>query len=288
MKLRCREREIDFPRRPLVMGIVNINDDSFSWDGTLDAEAALGRARMMLGHGADIIDVGAESARTNREPISEEEEASRLRPFLEPWNDLVVSSESRDDVQLWPPLLSVNTWRTAVARQALAYGADLLNDISGLPDPRNAELCAETGAALVIMHTVGDPKVDHTSEQWDDVMGAMEEFFEEKMKVALAAGLAEEQIVIDPGIEFAKQRDDNLTVFRDLERLSRFGRPVLLPVSRKKVIGEVLGIRNPAERDAGTVACIAAGVQRGAQVFRVHDVEAAASSIKTLEAVRNG
>ena len=270
------------------MGIVNINDDSFSGDGTLDPVVALAQARSMIQNGADIIDVGAESARTNREPISVEEEVARLRPFLEHWNELVASTEPRDRDQLWRPLLSVNPWRPEGAREALTGGAELLNDISGLPDPVNADVCAEFGAALVIMHTVGTPKVDHTSERWDDVMKAMEDFFGEKLRMAREAGLNEEQVIIDPGIEFAKQRDDNLTVYRELDRLSQFKRPVLLPVSRKKIVAEVLGIGNPAERDAGTMACIAAGMERGAQIFRVHDVEAAANSVKVLEAVLSG
>jgi dihydropteroate synthase len=157
--------------------------------------------------------------------------------------------------------------------------------MGGLPDDRNARLCAAAGASLLIMHSVGEPKVPHFHQRWQDVMGAMEGFFEEKIALALAAGLPRQALLLDPGIDFAKQRDDNLRVFRELGRLRRFGCPVMVPVSRKTVIGEVLGIADPRERDAGTVACIAAVVNRGAQMVRVHDVRAAWQVVKVLAAI---
>ncbi len=166
--------------------------------------------------------------------------------------------------------------------QVLPLGGDILNDLSALPTARNAELCARHGAALLIMHSVGQPKVPHTHVAYPDVMAALDEFFEEKMRMAIAAGVRENQIILDPGIDFAKQREDNLRIYRDLEKLHRFGRPVLLPVSRKTVIGEVLGLKDPNERDAGTIACVAAGMKRGAQIFRVHNVVAAAQAVKVL------
>ncbi len=162
---------------------------------------------------------------------------------------------------------------------------ELLNDMGGLPDDLNARLCAEHGAALLIIHSVGEPKIPHVHQQWDDVMGAMLRFFEEKLGLAEAAGLSPEAVILDPGIDFAKQRDDNLTVYRELERLQRFGRPVLVPVSRKTVIGEVLDQPDPRDRDAGTIACITASMKRGAQMFRVHNVEAAWQAVKVLDGV---
>ena len=288
MILEARGRLIAFPRRPLVMGIVNINDDSFCGDGTLDPSAALAQADAQLRAGADVIDIGAESARTNRGPISPEEEQNRLLPFLKAWPDLLAafSAPPFDQEQLWPPLLSINTWRTEVVAAVLPHGGDLINDISALPDDGNARLCAQHGAALLIMHSIGQPKVAHTHVGYPDIMAALDAFFEEKISLAVAAGLRPGQIFIDPGIDFAKQRDDNLTIYRDLERLHRFERPVLLPVSRKTVIGQVLNQPNPLDRDAGTVACIAAGMARGAQFFRVHNVPAAAEAVKMLWALR--
>lgn len=286
MILEARGRRIEFPRRPLVMGIVNINDDSFCGDGTLDITAALAQAGAAIRDGSDIIDIGAESARTNRGPISEEEEAARLLPFLKAWPALIEQSLPTDEAQLWPPLLSINTWRSGVVARVLPHGGDLLNDISALPDATNAKLCAQYGAELLIMHSVGLPKVPHTHVGYADIIETLLAFFDEKIQLALHAGLRSEQIVIDPGIDFAKQKDDNLAIYRHLDQLHRWQRPILLPVSRKTVIGDVLGLPNPIDRDAGTIACIAAGMQRGAHIFRVHNVRAAYQAVKTLWALK--
>jgi dihydropteroate synthase len=286
MRLRLPERVIEFPRRPLVMGIVNVNDDSFSGDGTLDIDAAIALARGQVVAGADMIDVGAESARTNREAIPVAEELRRFAEFIERWVEVWQDLEPRDEAQIWPPVLSANTWRLEVVERVLRMGkVELVNDMGALPDDRNARSCAVQGAALLVMHSVGEPKIPHFQQQWGDVMGEMERFFEEKMNLAVAAGLPLEALILDPGIDFAKQREDNLTVFRELERLQKFGRPVLVPVSRKTVIGEVLELPDPANRDAGTIACISAAMTRGAQIFRVHHVEAAWQAVKTLVAI---
>jgi len=269
------------------MGIVNLNDDSFSADGTLDPAKALAIAERLIAEGADLIDIGAESARTNREAISPDEEIRRLAPFLEAFPALTakVSLAPIDDAQLWPPLLAINTWRPEVIATALPLGGDLINDISGLPDARNAALCAEHDAALLIMHTVGTPKIPRTGQRWENVIEAMDRFFEEKIALATAAGLAEDHLLLDPGIDFAKQRDDNLAIYRHLDHFHRFGRPLLLPVSRKTVIGDVLGIADPTERDAGTIACVTRGARLGAQIFRVHKVAATVRALQTLSAV---
>lgn len=278
------QREIRFPRRPLVMGIVNVNDDSFSGDGTLDIDEAVAKARRAAGLGADVVDVGAESARTNRSAVAVAEEVRRFSEFLDRWAEVTDGLEPVDADQVWPPVLSANTWRPEVVEAVLPLGVELVNDMGGLPDGKNARLCAEHGASLLVMHTVGEPKVAHTGQRWRDVMGAMEEFFEQKLALAVSEGLEPGRVVLDPGIDFAKQRDDNLEVYRQLERLQRFGRPVMVPVSRKTVIGEVLGIADPRERDAGTIACVAAAMSRGAQMFRVHDVEATWQAVKVLSA----
>ena len=286
ISLFLRSRCLSLPRpRPLVMGIVNINDDSFSGDGTLDPIGALKIAERMISEGADIIDVGAESARTNREAISVDEEIRRLRPFLEAFPTLASNAPPIDSTQLQPPLLSVNTWRPEVIKAVLPLGTDLINDISGLPDARNAELCAAHGAALLIMHTVGLPKIPHTEQRWENVLDAIERFFEEKITLATGSGLSENQIVLDPGIDFAKQRDDNLAIYRHLDRFHRFGRPLLLPVSRKTVIGEVLDLPVASERDAGTIACAVRGARLGAHILRVHNVAATIQSLRTLSAL---
>lgn len=285
MRLRLPMRVIEFPRRPLVMGIVNVNDDSFSGDGTLDFQAAVEIAREQVRAGADVIDVGAESARTNRQAIPVDEEIRRFLVFIDQWEDVWSGVDPRDDQQVWPPVLSVNTWRPEVVGKLLPLGRiELVNDMGALPDDRNARLCALHGAALLIMHSVGEPKVPHLHQQWDDVMGSMERFFETKLEMAAAAGLSGESVVLDPGIDFAKQRDDNLTVYQNLDRLRCFGRPVLVPVSRKTVIGEVLDLPDPKDRDAGGIACISAAMSGGAEIFRVHHVDAAWQVVKVLHA----
>ena len=281
-----RERSITFPRRPLIAGIVNVNDDSFSGDGTLVIGDAIAIARAQVIAGADVIDVGAESARTNRAAVSVDEEVRRFQGFLDRWSEVIHGLVPRDGEQIWPPVLSLNTWRPeVVARVIDDPQVEFINDMGGLPDDRNARLCATAGCSLLVMHSVGEPKIPHVHQQWVDVMGSMEAFFAEKLALCDQAGLSRDRVVLDPGIDFAKQRDDNLTVYRFLDRLQCFDRPLLIPVSRKTVIGEVLGLTDPTERDAGTVACIAASMSRGAQIFRVHNVAAAWQAVKMLWAL---
>ncbi|MGH8046582.1 MAG: dihydropteroate synthase [Chthoniobacterales bacterium] len=287
MILRARNRTITFPRRPLVMGILNLNDDSFSGDGSLDVDWAVARTRELIAEGADIVDVGAESARTNRAAISENEEVRRLTPYLERFAQTAATALPADAAQFFPPLLSVNTWRPAVARAALEIAGDLLNDMGGLPSLENAAACAEHGASLLIMHTVGEPKVPHTHVEWPDIIEAVHGFFVEKIALAESAGMPREAIVLDPGIDFAKQRDDNLRILRELDRFADLGRPLLLPISRKSVIGDVLGLPDPCDRDAGTVACAVAGARRGAAILRVHNVRATHQALLAIESVSN-
>ena len=285
MNLLACNRTISFPRRPLVMGILNLCADSFSGDGVLDVDHGMRRARQMVAEGADIIDVGGESAATGHPPMSEAEEIGHLLPFVRRFAAEVAEFEPPAAAeQLFPPLLSINTWRPAVVRAVLPSGGDLLNDLSALPTDENARVCAETGAALLLMHNEGEPKRWHPYHAYPDVLATLDTFFEEKIAFAMAAGVPRDALLLDPGIGFTKLRDDNLRIYRDLERLQRFERPILLPVSRKLVIGEVLGVP-PAERDAGTVACIVAGLRRGAHIFRVHNVRAAAQTVQTAGAV---
>jgi dihydropteroate synthase len=190
--------------------------------------------------------------------------------------------EPRDAQQIFPPLLSINTWRPEVAAAALESGADLLNDLSGLNDDRNACSCAKTGAALLIMHSVGSPKIAHTDVTYPDAIAELLRFFRQKIPFAERAGVPRSAIVLDPGIDFAKQAPDNLRILRELPALHEFQRPVVAAVSRKSVIGRVLGI-TATERDPATTACIVAGVLRGASIFRVHNVEMAWRVIVSVE-----
>lgn len=283
MILRLPGREIRFPRRPLVMGILNVNDDSFCADGSLDPEVVLKKGRQMVADGADILDFGAESARTNREAIPVAEEVARLKPIFARWPECYEGVTPADEDQVFPPVISLNTWRPGVfceLAKATPGRIEILNDLSALPDSEMARLCAAEKCALLIMHSVGRPKVAHLDQTYPDIMATLDKFFRAKIEMARNAGVPEEAILIDPGLDFAKQLEDNLTIMRELERLHVLGRPVLLPVSRKTFIGEVLGIGNPADRDAGTIAGIVFGQKTRASIFRVHNVEAAWIALK--------
>lgn len=274
MNLRCRELTIELGRKTLLMGIVNITEDSFSGDGILETKQdLLQKVEQLRSAGMDIVDVGGETARTNRAAISETEEIDRVCPVVQQITDR------------FPGLpISVNAWRPKVIEMALRTGAHIVNDICGLPDDTNARLAANEGAALVIMHTQGQPKVPHTHVRYDDVMAHMHAFFEQKIKLAENVGLSREQILLDPGLDFAKQRDDNLRVMREFATLKRHRCPLLLAASRKTVVGDVLGVA-PAERDGGTAALCVLGILGGADVVRVHNVGALADVCRVTDRI---
>jgi dihydropteroate synthase len=264
------------------MGIVNATDDSFSGDGSLQIHRNIETAQRHVTDGADIIDVGGESARTNRFEISEVEESARILPFVHRFQECHDGKSPVDKIQVFPPLLSINTWRSGVAEATLPSGGHLLNDMSALPTSENARIAASYGSGLLIMHSVGLPKQRHTDVQYVDVLRTLEGFFDRKISQAIAAGVALEALILDPGIDFAKQKTDNLRICRELKSLTHFERPILLPVSRKTVIGDVLGIAEPADRDAGTIACVVAGILRGATIFRVHNVHATVQALRVI------
>lgn len=268
--------------QPWLMGILNINDDSFSRDGRLEPAWAVSRAAQLLQDGAEIIDAGAESARPNRPPISVEEEVLRLQPLLTAWPEIL--QQHRASYPSAPvPLLSINTWRVEVMRAVLASGVvDLLNDMSGLIDPGPALLAKEFGCGLLIMHTVGLPKQDHRHVRYEDVVGAVSDFFQGRLELCDRVGLSREQVILDPGLGFAKTTGDDLTLLNKLEALREFQRPLLLPISRKGFIGRTLNLPDARDRDAGTMAALVAGILRGGNIFRLHDIRAAVQIRATL------
>ena len=286
MNLQLPNRTLSWPRRGSVMGILNINHDSFSGDGKVDQQWAAQRARQMMSEGADFIDIGAESARTNRAAITIEEEIERFAGFCKNWSDIIAQGQPRDEHQVWPPVLSANTWRPEVVAAVVDMGVEVVNDMSGLPDDRNAQLCLDSGAALLIMHSVGAPKVDHSHVRWPDILRSIEEFFDGKLTQCGRVGLARDQIILDPGFGFAKSPKDDLTVLSELARFTSFDRPLLLPVGRKGFIGETLDIEEPSARDAGTLACVTAGHTRGASIYRVHEVKGCYETLKVLHALQ--
>ena len=279
MILRIREKTLDFSNRTMVMGIININDDSFSGDGTLNQNKAMQMALEKVDEGADIIDVGAESARTNRGPIAINEEVDRLIPFIDAFHSFNWNEERKK------PLLSINTWRPEVTKKIVPLGIDILNDIGALNQSDNAEICAKHGSALLIMHSIGLPKEPHLGQKYENIIDEINIFFEKKIQFAESVGLKREQIILDPGIDFAKDCKDNLKILKDLNIFQKHGRPILVPVSRKTVIGEVLGIDDPNERDAGTVACSVSSILRGASILRVHNVIAASQTVRMISSL---
>jgi len=256
------------------MGIVNASPDSFSDGGryaTLDAQLEL--ARKLIEDGAEILDIGGESASTGRLAVAVEREIERVVPLIER-----VAGELG-------AIVSVDTYKPPVARAAIAAGARIVNDVSGLRDPELAEVCAQTGAALVLMHTRAAPKQRlQDPDLYGDVVGEVQAFLGERIEQALALGVDPEQIILDPGPDFAKTPAQTIELLAGLERLHELGRPLLMAISRKDFIGALTG-RPPRGRLPGTLAALAHGVSAGARIFRVHDVAAAADFLKVRAAL---
>lgn len=269
-RVRAGDRVLDLGSRAWLMGIVNASSDSFSDGGrypTLEDRVAL--AREQVAAGADIIDVGGESATTGRPPVAPDREIELVVPLIE----RIV--ESIDGV-----VVSVDTYKPAVARAAIAAGARIVNDVSGLRDPELAAVCARTGAALVVMHTAAAPRQRlQDPELYGDVVDETLVFLEERVAAALAAGVDREQLIIDPGPDFAKTPAQTIELLIGARRLHDLGRPLLMAISRKDFIGAITG-RPPRERLAGTLAALAYGLDIGARIFRVHDVAAAVDFLK--------
>ncbi len=257
---------------PVIMGVVNASPDSFSDGGDLvGLSAQVDRAVRLVEAGAAIIDVGGESGVTNRGPLEAAEEIQRVLPLVSRLVGLGL-------------IVSVDTWKPAVARAVLEAGAHILNDVSGLRDPALAEACAATGAALVIMHTRAEPKRKEFPH-YPDVVADVVSFLQERMAQAEALGVPRERMVVDPGPDFAKTPAETITVLRHLDAVVALGRPVLLAISRKDFIG-ALTQRRPRDRDAGTLAAVGAGVDAGGAILRVHDVAAVRDYLTVRAALR--
>jgi dihydropteroate synthase len=257
------------------MGVVNASPDSFSDAGRYrGVEARVDLARELTRAGAQIIDIGGESGITNRPPVDPQEEIERVVPLIER-----VAAEL--DV-----VISVDTYKPPVAEAAIAAGASIVNDVSGLRDPALADLCARTGAALVLMHTRAAPKQRlQDPDHYDDVVADVAMFLRERMAVALERGVDADQLILDPGPDFAKTPAQTVAVLRRLDVLHELGRPLLLAISRKDFLGAITG-RTPADRGAGTLAALASGADAGGHIFRVHDVAAAADFLAVRAVLR--
>ncbi len=266
---------LELGNRPWLMGVVNASPDSFSDAGRYRTlEQRLELAIEQLNAGADILDIGGESASTNRAPVTVQEEIERVAPLIE----LVVAELGA--------IVSVDTYKPAVARAAIAAGASIVNDVSGLRNPELALVCAESGAALVVMHTRAAPKQRmQDPDLYEDITQEVRGFLQERVAAALAAGVAHEQLIVDPGPDFAKTPAQTIELLANVGSLRSLGCPLLMAVSRKDFIG-ALTARAPRERLAGTLAALAYGVDAGAHIFRVHDVGAASDYLKVRAALR--
>jgi dihydropteroate synthase len=275
VRLQTARGPLTFDGRMQIMGIVNATPDSFSDGGarrTLQERVRL--AADQLAAGAHVIDIGGESGVTNRPAVSAEEEIGRVVPLIQR-----VAGELG-------AMVSVDTYKPAVARAAIAAGAAIVNDVSALRDPELADVCAQTGAALVIMHTRAEPKQKLLDPSYDGrILADVKQLLSERIELALSRGMSAEQLMLDPGPDFAKTPAQTVEVLRGLADLHEFGRPLLLAISRKDFVGAITA-RRPRERLAGTLAALAHGADQGAHMVRVHDVAAAADFLAVRAVLR--
>jgi dihydropteroate synthase len=262
--------------RPSVMGVVNVTPDSFS-DGGLFVEpaAAVAHARRLLEEGAALVDVGGESTRPGAAPVTADEELARVSPVLEALAGLPVS---------------IDTSKADVARRALELGAELVNDVTALRgDPELAEVVADADAYVCLMHMQGEPRTMQVAPHYDDVVGDVLAFLEQRMAFAVESGVREERICVDPGIGFGKTPDHNLELLRRLDELGALGRPVLVGVSRKSTLGKVLGDASATQGSvAASIAAAVGAFERGAAMIRAHDVRETVEALAVAAAVERG
>jgi dihydropteroate synthase len=259
--------------KPKLMGVVNVTPDSFSDGGLfLDADAAIAHGEQLVREGADILDVGGESTRPGAEPVGEAEERARVEPVV-----AALAAAGHE--------ISIDTSKLAVAEAALDAGATIVNDVTALrADPEIGPLCAERGPVLVLMHMQGEPRTMQESPTYDDVVEDVRAFLAERMEAAIAAGVAEERIWLDPGIGFGKALDHNLELLRRLGELRELGRPLVVGTSRKSFIGKIDG-SEVGDRLGGTIASSVLAAAEGADVLRVHDVAEVAQAARVASAI---
>jgi dihydropteroate synthase len=275
--LTCRDRTLSLDGSPRIMGILNVTPDSFSDGGKyLSFERAVERGREMVNDGADIIDVGGESTRPGSTPVPADVEISRVVPVL---RALAERTEA---------ILSVDTTKAIVARQAVAAGARIINDTSALgDDPEMAGIVRDSGCAVVLMHRLGTPETMQNSPSYRSLFDEILDALYARVSAAEAAGIPEDRILVDPGIGFGKRLEDNLALHRHLSDLRNLGKPILFGPSRKAFLGRITG-REPGDRVLGTTACVAMAVAGGAHIIRVHDVSEAMDAVRVAHTVTEG
>jgi len=275
--LRAGAHKLCLGGRTLVMGIVNITPDSFSDDGLLSSKLKptqfIEFAKELCRDGADIIDVGGESSRPGAKPVPVKEELKRVIPFIK-----IAAKKIRVPI-------SIDTTKPEVAKQALDNVAAIVNDISGLRDPRMARILARYKAAAVVMHMKGNPRTMQNNPRYASLMDEIIRFLNNSIETAVQAGVDRESLIVDPGIGFGKTPEDNLTILKELSELKSLGRPILVGTSRKSFIGKIL--KNlPRERIFGTVSSCVIAADRGAHIVRTHDVKEVKQALKIMEAVK--
>jgi dihydropteroate synthase len=269
--LQCGRFQVDLAR-PVVMGIVNLTDNSFSGDGLHGAaDRAVAQGLRMVEEGAGMLDLGAESSRPGAEPVPLQQELDRLLPVVEGLRDCGVP-------------LSIDTVKPEVMRAAIAAGADLINDIAALLAPGALEAVAGTGAAVCLMHMRGEPRTMQADPHYDDVVAEVRDFLMQRVAACEAAGIARQRIVIDPGFGFGKTLGHNLALLRHLDRFVATGLPVLAGMSRKSMLGLITG-KPVGERVAAGIAAALLAVQGGARIVRVHDVAATRDALAVWQAL---
>jgi dihydropteroate synthase len=255
-----------------LMGVINVTPDSFSDGGAfIEPDAAVTHGKRLVAEGADILDIGGESTRPGADPVSEDEELWRVMPVLEGLADSGAA-------------LSIDTMKPGVAKAALGVGATIVNDVTAFRfAPEMAQLVAEAGVTTCLMHMLGEPRTMQLNPSYDDVVSEVKSFLEERLAFATGEGIPEERIWLDPGIGFGKTLEHNLELLRRLDELAAIGRPIVIGTSRKSFLGKLTG-RDVAERLAGTIATNVLALERGATVFRVHDVAEVADALKVAAA----
>ncbi len=271
----CGDRMWTLRARPLVMGILNVTPDSFS-DGGLYAseEEAVARGLALMGEGADLVDVGGESTRPGAAPVTPAQELARVIPVI---RRLAAAGAA----------VSVDTRHAAVAAEAVAAGACVINDVAGCQDPDMAQVARRSGAGVVVMHMKGDPRTMQALADYGDVVEEVAGWLEERVAALIASGIRAEALAVDPGFGFAKNPEQNRALLAGLERLMRGGRPVLAGLSRKSWLGLITG-RPVRERGAASLAALCAAVWNGARIVRVHDVRESVDAVKVLAALAEG
>lgn len=260
----------------VVMGILNVTPDSFYDGGRYESiEDALERARKMVADGAGILDVGGESTRPGSEAISVEEEVGRVVPVIK---------ELAGELEV---PISIDSYKPEVVSKAIDAGASMVNDVNGLRSYGMAKLVAESGLPVVLMHMQGSPRSMQDNPSYKDVVSYIKAFFEERIEYAKSRGVAEEQIILDPGIGFGKTLAHNLEIIKRLSEFTELGYPILVGASRKSMIGEILGA-GPENRLEGSLAVAVASIMNGASILRVHDVAETVRAARVADAVLRG